>query len=183
MARADLVVTEAKAGIWSSEYARYIAVVGEAGGLPSSLLRRFTLQSDFTVGQLLDVLDLAAIWLLDQRSRVATKSITPQDDDGLLYKLLQWPPVSTQFNGPCELRALALLVSRPVSLAALCAHSGLELSRARDLITELWLLNLLDVTDELGHQVDVLSGSRSLRHRLMGKMLRWVSSGSRRATP
>ena len=189
-AEAELVVAQEDAGIQTADRPRCIAVVGALGGgqaapqgTPTSLSRRFTLRSDFTAGQLLDMLDLAAVWLLDQRSRIAAKSAAPQDDDGLVFQLLQWPPVSRKFSSAGDLRALALLTSGPVSLTALCAHTGLEASRVRDLLTELSLSDLLHVADDPARRTAASDGARAVGHRLMAKMSRWLDSERASACP
>lgn len=102
-------------------------------------------------------------------------STSPEDDDGLTYKLRRWPPVSAQFSGPGELRALALLASRPVSLAVLCGYSGLAYPRARSLIAELSLLDLLHMTDELNRPVGASDASGAVRHRMMARMSHWLN--------
>ena len=99
------------------------------------------------------------------------------------YKLRRWPPVSAQFTGSCELRALALMASRPVSLAVLCGHSGLAYPRARHLIAELSLLDLLHMTDELSRPVGASDGSGAIKHRLMAKISRWLNGSHTSAGP
>ncbi|MPM25404.1 hypothetical protein SDC9_71898 [bioreactor metagenome] len=118
------------------------------------------LPAEFTVSDLIDALDRAAVFLMDWRARQrmaaakvdaaapavraeaarpspesASQAAAPADD--LQYQLTSWVSLEAPFNvGGC-VRAMALLTRAPITLQQLCHHSGLDTDTAQALIANL----------------------------------------------
>lgn len=105
---------------------------------------------DYTVADLIDVLDRAAVFLLDWKARQrqspvgATASPVADTSAGPLvtvqsthYRLKEWVFLDPPFDEPGCLRALALLTRQPVTAQQLQQHSGLGTPMVMALLQEL----------------------------------------------
>jgi hypothetical protein len=108
--------------------------------------RRFQLMPDFTVGQLLDTLDRAAVWLLEVRSQKRVQRAQEAELPSSSYQLRRWVTLSADLSAPGYIRAMALLTREPMSMERLCNHSGLLGWQAHELLAELKRLDVLSVT-------------------------------------
>lgn len=109
------------------------------------------LSGDYTVADVIDVLDRAAVFLLDWQARPAAQrpaaapvaSAAPALPGVSLYRLGSWVSMGVPFNNPQSLRALALLAQGAVSAHQISQHSGLEPERTSALLDELQRRNVL----------------------------------------
>jgi hypothetical protein len=93
------------------------------------------LPADYTVADLIDILDRAAVYLMDWKARqpqpalvpVAKPVLTaePGQDDGARHRLVSWVALAAPYNGPSYLRALAMLAREAVTVTQLQNHGGL----------------------------------------------------------
>ena len=109
------------------------------------------LSGDYTVADVIDVLDRAAVFLLDWQARpgaqrsAAAKAASaataaapaPTPTAASLYRLGSWVSMGAPFNNHQCLRALALLAQGAVSARQISEHSGLEPARTTALLNEL----------------------------------------------
>lgn len=103
------------------------------------------LSGDYTVADVIDLLDRAAVFLLDWQARpgvqraTAPAAVTPAVSPGAasVYRLGQWVSMGAPFNSQQCLRALALLAQGAVSARQISEHSGLEPARTTALLQEL----------------------------------------------
>lgn len=98
---------------------------------------------DYTLSDLIDVLDRAAVFLMDWRARQRAPvplPAVPAAREPLVeatYQLSAWVSMGAPFHtGDC-IRALALLTREPVSVRQLCDHSGVDATTAHALLAEL----------------------------------------------
>ncbi|RYF55429.1 MAG: hypothetical protein EOO27_21115 [Comamonadaceae bacterium] len=122
------------------------------------------LAHSYTVADLIDVLDRAAVFLLDwqarQRKPVAPANAlgdngiqssvplhpsTVMTAEGTYYRLSAWVFLSAPFDSARCVSALALLTHQPVTVRQLQQHSGLNAAMAVDLLHELARRNVLEV--------------------------------------
>ncbi|RYH63912.1 MAG: hypothetical protein EON54_07235 [Alcaligenaceae bacterium] len=117
------------------------------------------------MADLIDVLDRAAVFLLDWQAR-QRKPVAPQTASGengaqssmpsppsdamtaerTCYRLAAWVFLSAPFNSAGCLSALALLTRQPVTVRQLQQHSGLNAAIAVALLHELARRNVLQVS-------------------------------------
>lgn len=129
------------------------------GGLPAGAsLGAWTgrLAADYTVADLIDVLDRAAVFLLDWKARrpvptavaparaLADSGVPPPAAPGAMgaaqgtrYRLAAWIVLGAPFDGAGCTSALALLARQPVTAQQLQQHSGLPPAMVLDLLQEL----------------------------------------------
>ncbi|WP_124458919.1 hypothetical protein [Variovorax sp. KBW07] len=112
----------------------------------TSATRRFQLMPDFTVGQLLDTLDRAAVWLLEVRNQKRMQRAQDAELPSSSYQLRRWVTLPAELSTPGYIRAMALLTREPMSMERLCNHSGLLGWQAHELLAELKRLDVLSVT-------------------------------------
>lgn len=149
------------------------------------------LQSGYTLADLIDVLDRAAVFLMDWRARqkmTAASADTAWESPAAAriafgashqrFQLSSWVSLGAPFRSGGNVRALALLTRAPVSLAQLCEHSGLAPAAAQALLAELSRRSVLR-TETAAAAPDV----RADRHRpaghggLVQRLARWVRGG------
>ncbi len=155
------------------------------------------LEVNYTLGDLIDVLDRAAVFLLDwearqkviaSRSRVevmqaaATAAATPAKQE-FLYQLKSWVSMGAPFNTGASIRALALLSREPVSIGQLCTHSGLDAPTAKRLLVELGHRGVLRGVAVQDHQPVVSTRARQPAQTsgLIGRLSRWIRGGGKAA--
>ena len=108
------------------------------------------LSGDYTVADVIDLLDRAAVFLLDWQARPGAQRpsaapATPQAS-AALYRLGKWVSMGAPFNSQQSLRALALLAQGAVSARQISEHSGLEPARTTALLNELQQRGVLMVS-------------------------------------
>ncbi|WCM92810.1 MarR family transcriptional regulator [Acidovorax sp. NCPPB 2350] len=98
----------------------------------------------YTLADLIDVLDRAAVFLMDWRlqhqvgggaAQVPAPAAVPAGD--ACFQLSAWVSLNAPFRSPGCVRALALLTRSPVTQRQLCEHSGLDAASAQALLAEL----------------------------------------------
>ena len=154
---------------------------------PSASPWQARLSGDYTVADLIDLLDRAAVFLLDWQARpVAQRSAAVISPTAAaiaapaLYRLGTWASMGAPFDSPSCLRALALLSQRAVSAHQINAHSGLEPERTAALLTELQRRGVLLVS-----AATAPSGAPALRNKnatataasssLVQRLSRWLN--------
>lgn len=149
------------------------------------------LQSGYTLADLIDVLDRAAVFLMDWRARqtmTAASADTAWEspaaaraafgDPQQRFRLSTWVSLGAPFRSGGHVRALALLTRAPVSLAQLCEHSGLEPAAAQALLAELSRRNVLRT--ETAASAPAVRADRpkpSGHGGLVQRLTRWVRGG------
>ena len=130
------------------------------------------LAANYTVSDLIDILDRAAVFLLDWKARqpaaaaaagfstsqfapssfadsvvhsVAPSTAATPGQEGRRYRLRSWIFLSAPFDGAECIAAMALLARQPVTQQQLQAHSGLSAVQAVDLLQELARRSVLQV--------------------------------------
>ena len=111
-----------------------VVTVGNVGGnLTGNASWAGRLEVNYTLSDLIDTLDRAAVFLLDweARQKVIARSAraqtqvadaAPAAKQEYLYQLKSWVSMGAPFNTGACIRALALLSREPISLAQLCTH-------------------------------------------------------------
>lgn len=136
--------------------------MGEPGSAAASTSPwQARLPGNYTVADLIDVLDRAAVFLLDWQARqkqqrpagaagaagAAVASLASATAESVsLYRLGSWVSMGAPFNTNDCLRALALLAQGAVSARQISEHSGLEPVRTTALLGELQQRGVLVVS-------------------------------------
>ncbi|MBB1648521.1 MULTISPECIES: hypothetical protein [Delftia] len=113
------------------------------------------LDLDFTLSDLIDMLDRAAVFLMDWtvRQQVASSQtlaraldeLSQQDEDcRYRFQLKAWVALPAPWNSSECLRALAMLCRGPMEVALLCEHSGMQASAVAQLLRHPRLRSLLE---------------------------------------
>ncbi|MBF5007554.1 hypothetical protein [Diaphorobacter caeni] len=155
------------------------------------------LPAEFTVSDLIDALDRAAVFLMDWTARqkmaaakvaAVVEAAAPAEQDGPddQYQLTSWVSLDAPYNTGACVRAMALLTRAPINIRQLCGHSGLDQDTARALITS---LNRRGVLRHTAHKTAVAMSSnaaqeqvnrgRPVRVGLIQRLTRWVRIGGR----
>ena len=170
-----------------------VVAVGNVG---SSLLANASwvgrLEVGYTLGDLIDVLDRAAVFLLDWEARqkvIANRAPAPAVEpqaaptakQEFLYQLKAWVSMGAPFNNGACIRALALLSREPGSLGQLCTHSGLDINTARNLLVELGNRGVLRGVAMQNHRPPASASTRQPVHSsgLLGRLSRWIRGGGK----
>lgn len=127
--------------------------IGDAGQQP---LRNVPwvgqLRADYTLADLIDVLDRAAVFLLDWQARQRTLQASraapavPGAGAECAYQVTSWVALGPPFQTGAGMRAMALLTREPVTLGQLCEYSGMDMPLARSLLAVLELRQVLRTT-------------------------------------
>ena len=151
------------------------------------------LEVNYTLSDLIDVLDRAAVFLLDwearqkmmaNRERAQQTQAPAATKQEFLYQLKAWVSMGSPFNNGACIRALALLSREPVSLAQLCTHSGLDNATARSLLVELGQRGVLrGIALQEKRPAPASSRPRQPVHSsgLLGRLGRWIRGGGKAA--
>lgn len=147
--RAQVLVLDASAGhVDLPQWPPCVIWVGEQ---PARWMRASTwvgrLPADYTVADLIDMLDRAAVFLMDWKARQPQPAFVPVGpqalaagmgaEAGVRYRLASWVALAAPFNGPSYLRALAMLAREAVTVQQLQEHGGLPPEQASALLVEL----------------------------------------------
>ncbi|MDA8446288.1 hypothetical protein [Paracidovorax valerianellae] len=145
------------------------------------------LQSGYTVADLIDVLDRAAVFLMDWRARqkmsgaaAEAAAMTARIDFSAPHQRFQlstWVSLAAPFRSAGSMRALALLTRAPVSLAQLCEHSGLDPALAQALLAELSRRGVLRTEAVAPSATPVPDRPRPVQTGLVQRLTRWVRGG------
>ncbi len=152
------------------------------------------LEVNYTLSDLIDVFDRAAVFLLDWEARqkiMANRSQveepaatgTPAAKQEFLYQLKSWVSMGAPFNTGASIRALALLSRQPVSLVQLCTHSGLDTTMARNLLVELGNRGVLrGIAMQDRRPAPPQRPSQPVHSSgLLGRLGRWIRGGGKAA--
>ncbi|WP_435475783.1 hypothetical protein [Variovorax sp. GB1P17] len=181
--RAEVVICDSDLQDLSTEGSSCTVFVGAAVAptqpAATNATRRFQLMPDFTVGQLLDTLDRAAVWLLEVRSQKRVQQRAQEAElPSSSYQLRRWVTLSADLSAPGYVRAMALLTREPMSIERLCNHSGLLGWQAQDLLTELKRLDVLSVTGAAIRQPAAQAAPGTDRPgSFFSKLSRWLRQG------
>ena len=144
------------------EAAGWLPCVVYVGGVPQGQHLERTpqrlatyLDLDFTLSDLIDMLDRAAVFLMDWtvRQQVASSQtlVRALDDlrqqaEGCRYqfRLKAWVALPAPWNSAESLRALAMLCRGPMDVATLCEHSGMAPAAVAELLRHPRLRGTLD---------------------------------------
>ena len=151
------------------------------------------LEVNYTLSDMIDTFDRAAVFLLDwearqkimaSRNQVEEKAVqastTKQE---FLYQLKSWVSMGAPFNTGASIRALALLSRQPVSLMQLCTHSGLDAAMARNLLVELGNRGVLRGIAMQDRRPAPPQRPNQPVHSsgLLGRLGRWIRGGGKAA--
>lgn len=145
------------------------------------------LAQNYTVSDLIDTLDRAAVFLMDWRARqaartsppaVAASTAAPVDPapDGC-YRLTSWVFLGEPFDSAQCLNALALLSRQPVTPRQLQDHSGLGPAMVTDLLQELERRQVLQVSapaPAVPNPPTASQGGAPLRGGLVQRLTQWL---------
>lgn len=144
------------------EAAGWVPCVVYVGGVPQGQHLERTqqrlathLDMDFTLSDLIDMLDRAAVFLMDWtvRQQVASSHALARALDDLQkqgldcryrFRLKAWAALPAPWNSAECLRALAMLCRGPMEVALLCEHSGMEDRAVAQLLCHPRLRSLLE---------------------------------------
>lgn len=138
------------------------------------------LKTNYTLADLIDVLDRAAVFMMDWKTRPTTSSAAPKvavADPS--YQLTSWIALAAPFNKPGCLKAMALMAREPVTLRQLCTTANLSVDAARELLVmlaERGVLKSLTQPTPVPRQATAPRVSGGLLTRLA----RWVMDGGKR---
>ena len=170
-----------------------VVTVGNVGGnLTDNASWAGRLEVNYTLSDLIDTLDRAAVFLLDwearqkviarsQRTQAAPVDAAPAAKQEYLYQLKSWVSMGAPFNTGACIRALALLSREPGSLGQLCTHSGLDINTARNLLVELGNRGVLRGVAMQNHRPPASASTRQPVHSsgLLGRLSRWIRGGGK----
>lgn len=136
-------------------------------------MRHYALPPNFTVAQLLDVLDLAGVWLLQQRAAKGAQLLSPQGTT-TTFRLKRWIIPNGELRGVRYAAAMAALSRHTLTADALARHTGLGAPEIETLIAHLSSQGALHIVNEGapdGALVDATAKSG-----LVAKVSQWLRS-------
>ncbi|WP_027015728.1 hypothetical protein [Comamonas composti] len=171
----------------------YVGGQPQALHLGSSPQRWATrLDADFTLADLIDMLDRAGVFIMQwsQRQQIAaqqslTRALADLEGKGLdcsyHFHLKAWVALPAPWNQVQGLRALAVLSRKAVDVRSLCTHSGLEVAELAQLLAHPGLRSALVCS---WRPADAMKAAgRAPAARFSGQWVRrlagWVARGGR----
>ncbi len=149
LASAELILFDNKDTKFPLKSNQCLAFIGEKTDMAQAFRPSrafFQLAPMYTVSQLLDLLDLAAVKLLAARESTG-KAVRESDKaSSYIHKLKRWVVLPTGFEAPEYVRAMALMTLGGVTLEDLYIRSSLQEEQGRALLNELGKQNALMVT-------------------------------------
>lgn len=160
------------------EAAVWMPCVVYVGGVPQGQHLERTQQRlatyldlDFTLSDLIDMLDRAAVFLMDWKVRQQLASsqaleraldlVRQQGEDcRYRFQLKAWVALPAPWNSSECLRALAMLCRGPMDVATLCEHSGMEPAAVADLLRHPRLQGLLECSLRPAREDDAAAAQR-----------------------
>jgi hypothetical protein len=136
-------------------------------------MRHYALRANFTVAQLLDVLDLAGVWLLQQRAASGAQLLSPQGTTAT-FRLKRWVVPSGALRGVRYATAMAALSRQPLTVNALTRHTGLRTSDVETLIAHLSRQGALHIVHQ--HTPDEAAAEPTAKSGLVAKVSQWLRS-------
>jgi len=190
IATAQVVVTDDKNAALPPTASHCLAFVGsrvDAEGLKLGFKHIFQIEPGFTVSQLLDVLDRAAVRLLDSRHTAPQAPAPVREANIVRYKLKRWVVLSKEFAAANYTTAVALLTRGHVTLEAISDHTGLASEEVRALIAELDSQDALLISEEAPVPAPPKVPTQSSQPKtdnsadkgqtgMFGKLARWLST-------
>ena len=159
------------------------------------------LAPDYTVADLIDILDRAAVFLLDWKARRPAPAAEPRArtlaDSGMLqpaaspamaaapgtrYRLEAWIVLGAPFDGAGCVSALALLARQPVTAQQLQQHSGLPPAMVVDLLQELARRKVLQASVSAPPATaapQAHRGGATVHQGLVRRLSHWLKGASR----
>lgn len=142
---------------------------------------------DYTVADLMDMLDRAAVFLMDWKVNQSTQPSSPKGVllpeveriAGACYRLVNWVTLSAPLNRPEYLRAMALMAREAVTLSQLEDHAALSKAQVNALLDELHKREVLRVSKAIAKPVSttqsVLGSSANYgQRRLIQRLSSWL---------
>jgi hypothetical protein len=180
LVRAELVILDGEQNSLPVVGAPCVVFVGASIAAATGKLKRcFQLTPDFTISQLLDVLDRSAVWLLELRTQAQMRLQETGDAGSPGYKLRRWVTLAGEFSGSGYTRAMALLTREPMTLEKLCSHSGLDNRECRKLLEQLARLDVVQTFQATTRSPRGTDPSDRQREGsgLLSKLSRWLRQG------
>lgn len=140
------------------------------------------LAQDYTVGDLIDILDRAAVFLMDWKGATplqgrALAPVPPQADE-VQHSLNAWVSMGAPFDSAECIRALALLARGGVTPEQLRAHSGLDTASMEALLRELDRRGVLTTVAAPAAVAVRAPGPASAHRRLVRRLSHWLRGAS-----
>ena len=140
------------------------------------------LAQDYTVADLIDMLDRAAVFLLDWKARQPIPAATAPVEPAVpltRYRLGSWVFLGAPFDGASHVRALALLARQPVTAQQLQTHSGLALAQVADLLQELARRKVLRASAPAATPAPTSSAAAPVHKGLVQRLSNWLKGAGR----
>ena len=199
---AEVLVIEGFAPVEFKDGVRVPCVVYVGGEAASQPLGRSAqgwaahLDVDFTLSDLIDILDRAAVFLMDWRARQkASVTLTLQraledlKQQGLecphRFQIKSWVALPAGVNAAQNLRVLALLSRGPIDARSLTEHSGIELPQLAALLSLPQLQAALQCSLRTQQvQATVTKSTKtqpatSVTRQWVSKLTGWITRGGR----
>ncbi|BEU96271.1 MarR family transcriptional regulator [Acidovorax sp. DW039] len=146
------------------------------------------LPQNYTVSELIDILDRAAVFLMDWKgSRIHDSTLAikghgtshAEHTFSVKYQLMSWISLAPPFDRTEYVRTLALMTREAATLSQLKNHSGLSQDQVRALLMELQkreVLHVSKVTSPPSGKVDIKSRSstHSSYRRFVQRLSNWI---------
>ena len=153
------------------------------------------LDVNFTLSDLIDMLDRAAVFLMDWKARQqATVALTLQramqdllqlgENCPHLFQLKSWVALSGSFNSAQNKRVLALLSRGPIDAKNLCEHGAIEVEQLQGLLSQPTIQAVLRCSlrnTEAAKQQNVTKSqaAASVPRQWVQKLTGWITRGGR----
>lgn len=162
-----------------------VIFVGEGDPAQAGVSTNYRLSSDFTVGQLIDVLDRLALVLMDANM----KDIRDLSPDAL-YGLKRWVALTGPLAASGFTRAQALMTRKALTLGDIGRLSGLAEPDVRRLLRELNRLQVLEQSRrpvqgqaaEPDQDVQPVRTLSAPAHSVVGRLSAWLAARRSRPT-
>lgn len=147
--------------------------------LPHADVNLLRLERDFRVTALMDVLDLAAVRVMNRREQSARVAVALPEQNDARYRLKHWVFLGGNRSGANYMRVLAAMTREPVSRPWIMKTGGLNTLQVDSLLSELQLRGAL-VSEVPAPAAPARPTSTVASRGFVSRLKRWIG-GSRTA--
>lgn len=177
-AAADVVLRERM----GADDGRSMPIYISSTPLPHADFNFLRLDLDFRLSALMDVLDLAAVRVMNRREQSARETVAMPPQSDMRYRLKHWVFLGSNRTGANYMRVLAAMSREAVSRQWMLQKGGLDDAQANSLLAELQLRGAL-ISEAPAVALSERAGTTSASRGFVSRLKRWIGGSRSNSAP